>query len=88
MTDTPDFIRKKQFEINKSKTIPERFEIWEGMISFVRKLAIKRIKKRLGDGISETELKYELIKEYYGQELGQERLAELKTQLFNLPNVV
>jgi hypothetical protein len=88
MTDTPDFILKKQFEINKSKTIPERFEIWEGMINFVRQLAIKRIKKRLGENITETELKYELIKEYYGQELGQERLSELKAQLFNQPPTI
>jgi hypothetical protein len=81
MTDTPDFIKKKQFEINKSKTIKERFEIWEGMINFGRRLAIVRIKKRLGNDISEMELRYELIKEYYGSELGPERLAELRYQL-------
>jgi len=83
MTDTPDFIKKKQFEINKSKTIKERFEIWEGMINFGRRLAIVRIKKRLGNDISEMELRYELIKEYYGSELGPERLAELRHQLIN-----
>ena len=81
MTDTPDFIARKQFEIIQSKTVKERFEIFDGMMSFVRQMTIKRIKKRLGENISEAQLKYELIKEYYGTELPEEQMAEIKMRL-------
>lgn len=83
MTDTPEFIAAKQFEIIKAKSVRERFEIFDGMMSFVRQLAIKRIKKRLGNEISDAELKYELIKEYYGDELSEVQLAEIKAGLIN-----
>lgn len=49
MTDTPDFIARKQFEIIQAKSVRERFEIFEGMMNFVRQMTIKRIKKRLGE---------------------------------------
>ncbi|RDB07089.1 hypothetical protein [Runella aurantiaca] len=81
MTDTPDFIVRKQFEIIQSKTVKERFEIFDGMMSFVRQMTIKRIKKRLGEDISDAQLKYELIKEYYGAELPEEQMAEIKMRL-------
>ncbi|PLK44258.1 hypothetical protein [Emticicia sp. TH156] len=83
MTDTPEFIAAKQFEIIKAKSVRERFEIFDGMMSFVRQLAIKRIKKRLGNDISNAELKYELIKEYYSHELSEVQLAEIKKGLIN-----
>ncbi|WP_259014582.1 hypothetical protein [Emticicia fluvialis] len=86
MTDTPEFIAAKQFEIIKAKSVRERFEIFDGMMSFVRQLAIKRIKKRLGNDISAAELKYELIKEYYGHELSEIQLAEIKAGLINYEN--
>ncbi len=81
MTDTPTFIARKQYEINHSKTVKERFAIFEGMMSFVRLMTIKRIKKRLGDDISDTQLKYEIIKEYYGGELSSEQLSEIQVRL-------
>jgi hypothetical protein len=81
MTDTPDFIAQKQFEINRSKTVRERFEIFDGMMSFVRQMTIIRIKKRLGNEISEAQLKYEIIKEYYGNELSTIQLEEIKHKL-------
>jgi hypothetical protein len=81
MTDTPAFIARKQYEINHAKTVVERFEIFEGMMTFVRQAAIKRIKKRLGNDISENQLKYELIKEYYGNELSPEQLREIQEKI-------
>ncbi|HAK79181.1 MAG TPA: hypothetical protein DCR35_15070 [Runella sp.] len=81
MTDTPDFIARKQFEIIRSKTVQERFTIFDGMMNFVRQMTIKRVKKRLGADISEAELKYELIKEYYGSELSEKQLSEIKMRL-------
>ena len=81
MTDTPEHIAQIQFEINRAKSIPERFEIWQGMMSFVRQAAIARIKKRCGNDISESQLTYELIKEYYGAELGENTLTDIKKRL-------
>ena len=81
MNDTPAFIARKQYEINNSKTVKERFAIFEGMMSFVRLMTIKRIKKRLGDDISDAQLKYEIIKEYYGGELSSEQLSEIQVRL-------
>lgn len=81
MTDTPAFIARKQFEINQSKSVKERFEIFEGMMNFIRLMTIKRIKRRLGEDISDSQLKYELIKEYYGTELGEERLSDIQKHL-------
>ncbi len=81
MTDTPAFIAQKQFEIIEAKTVRERFEFFEGMMNFVRTMAIKRIKKCLGDGVSDNELKYELIKEYYGNELNENQLNDIKKKL-------
>lgn len=83
MTDTPEFIAAKQFEIIKAKSVRERFEIFDGMMSFVRQLAIKRIKKRLGNDVPAAIVKFELIKEYYGHELSEVQLAEIKTGQIN-----
>ncbi len=81
MTDTPDFIIRKQFEIIQAKSIQERFDIFDGMMSFVRQMTIKRIKNRLGENISDAQLKYEIIKEYYGKELGEETMSIIQKQL-------
>lgn len=81
MTDTPAFIAQKQFEILQSKTNKERFQIFEGMMDFVRTMAIKRIKKQLGDDVSDNMLKYELIKAYHGSELSDSQLSEIKNEL-------
>lgn len=83
MTDTPDFIARKQFEIMKAKPVSERLEIWANMMGFVREMAIKRIKSRLGNDISHQQLMFEIIKESYGKELGPERMLELKQKMFN-----
>lgn len=88
MTDTPAFIARKQYEINHSKTVRERFDVFEGMMSFVRLMSIKRIKKRLGNDISDTQLKYELIKEYYGNELSLEQLLEIQIKLKSSNGIV
>lgn len=86
MTDTPDFIAQKQFEIIKAKSVRERFEIFDGMMSFVRQMAIKRIKRRLGNDISDAILKYELIKEYYGNELSEAQMQEIREGILKFEN--
>ncbi|RYU93007.1 hypothetical protein [Emticicia agri] len=88
MTDTPDFIAQKQFEINRAKTVRERFEIFDGMMSFVRQMTIKRIKRRLGNDVSDAILKYELIKEYYGNELNETQLQEIRERLLKYETTV
>lgn len=81
MTDTPDFIARKQFEIIQAKSVRERFEIFEGMMNFVRQMTIKRIKNHLGEDISEAQLKFEIIKAYYGTELGEDEMSKINKQL-------
>ena len=78
MTDTSPEIARIQFEIFTKKPLKERLEIWGAMMELMRKNQISRIKKRHGSNITETQLKYEIIKENYGKELGSERMAELK----------
>lgn len=80
MTDTPDFIARKQYEIVMSKSVAQRFRLTDAMVSHSRQLAINRIKK-MHPHCSDSELKYLLIEAYYGQELGSERLIEVKQQL-------
>ncbi len=86
MKDTPDFIAQKQFEIIKAKSVRERFEIFDGMMSFVRQMAIKRIKRRLGNDVSDAILKYELIKEYYGDELSEAQMQEIREGILKFEN--
>jgi hypothetical protein len=78
MTDTIPEITRIQFEIFTKKPLKERLEIWGAMVDFMRFNQINRIKKRLGNDLPEAEIKYEIIKENYGKELGSEQLMELK----------
>lgn len=80
MTDTPDFIAQKQFEIVMRKSVAQRLLLTDAMIRQSRRLAITRIKKAHPD-CSEQELKYLIIKEYYAEDLGPERLNDLRTSL-------
>ena len=82
MTDTPDFIAQKQFEIVMRKSVAQRLSLTDAMIRQSRQLAISRIKKTHPD-CSEQELKYLIIKEYYAEDLGPERLNDLRTSLFS-----
>jgi hypothetical protein len=78
MTDTIPEITRIQFEIFTKKPLKERLEIWGAMMDMMRQNQINRIKKRLGNDLTEAQIKFEIIKENYGEELGAERLNELK----------
>jgi hypothetical protein len=78
MTDTSPEITRIQFEIFTKKPLKERLEIWGAMMDMMRQNQINRIKKRLGNDLTEAQIKFEIIKENYGEELGAERLNELK----------
>jgi hypothetical protein len=80
MTDTPDFIAQKQFEIVMRKSVAQRLSLTDAMIRQSRRLAISRIKKAWPN-CTEQELKYLIIKEYYAEDLGPERLHDLQISL-------
>lgn len=82
MTDTPDFIAKKQFEIVMSKTVSQRLQLTDALVNQSRILAVNRIRKAHVN-CTEKELKYLIIKQYYGSELGEARLNDLKQHFFN-----
>ena len=80
MNDTPDFIARKQFEIVFAKPLIERLRMIDSLFMFNRQLAIDRIKK-IQPLIPENELKFELIKAYYGTELSPEFLEGIRQKL-------
>ncbi len=82
MTDTPDFIAKKQFEIVMSKSVAQRLQLTDAMMRQSRLLAVNRIKKA-NPNCTDKELKYLIIEDYYGTELGEKRLKDLKQHFFN-----
>ena len=80
MNDTPDFIAQKQFDIIYAKPVLERFKILDDMVRFTRQQTVNRITARLPN-LTQNQLKYEIIKEYYGQEIGDLQLKEIHDAL-------
>jgi hypothetical protein len=64
MTDTPEFIRKKQIEIFLSKSEKDKWHLGLGMIDEVWNSVKKSILKEQPT-LSEAELMVELFKRYY-----------------------
>lgn len=80
MTDTPDFIARKQVEIVLSKPISQRLQLLNDTIQHGRQLARNRLLKQNPD-LSEHELIGQLIREYYGDLLDAAQLADIDVQL-------
>ena len=80
MNDTPSFIAQKQFDIIYAKPVLERFKILDDMVNFTRQQTVNRITARLPN-LTQNQLKYEIIKEYYGQEIGDLQLKEIHDAL-------
>lgn len=64
MTDTPENILQKQFEIYNSLSVKEKFENLFDLTELSRQIIINRIREEF-PGISELELKIELFKRFY-----------------------
>ena len=76
MTDTPDYIRKKQLEIWLSKPLAERFRLGFELIDAVNQQTLARI-KRENPEFSEGELKAEFIRQMYKDELDTDYLKDV-----------
>jgi hypothetical protein len=64
MNDTPDNIRKMQFQIIHSKPLKERVRMMTEMTDFSRKLIENQIRRRDPE-ITDIELKMEVFKAFY-----------------------
>jgi len=64
MNDTPDNIRKMQFQIIHSKPLKERIRMMTEMTDFSRKLIENQIRRRDPE-ITDIELRMEVFKAFY-----------------------
>jgi hypothetical protein len=76
MTDTPDFIYKKQFEIIFSKTPQERFLMGFDMIESVKKMVENSIRQEIPT-ISDLDLRIAVFKRYYQNDFSPPQLEKI-----------
>jgi hypothetical protein len=76
VTDTPDYIRKKQLEIWLSKSVAERFKLGFELIDAVNQQTLDRIKQQ-NPKFSEGDLKAEFIRQMYKDELDPDYLQDV-----------
>ena len=76
MTDTPDFIYKKQFDIIFSKTPQERFLMGFDMIESVKSMVENSIRKET-PAISDLDLRIAVFKRYYQNDYSPIQLEKI-----------
>lgn len=76
MTDTPEYIYNKQFEIFYSKPLKERFLMNLELSEFVRETTRRRIKRQHPD-FSEMEIKQEVFRQFYADTFTQEQMSRI-----------
>ena len=76
-SDTPDHIRKKQFDIVMQKTPLERLKMCCDMADFSVAMVRQQVRNKYHD-ISEGELKYETIKLVYADCYSAEEFARIR----------
>jgi hypothetical protein len=81
MTDTPDFIYKKQFEIIFSKTPKERFLMGFEMIESVKRIVENSIRREMPN-ISDIDLRVSVFKRYYQNDFTPPQLEKIAAALF------
>lgn len=81
MTDTPDFIYKKQFDIIFSKTPQERFLMGFEMIESVKRMVENSIRKE-SPSISDIDLRVAVFKRYYQNDFSPIQLEKIATGFF------
>lgn len=80
MDDTPDYIKKKQFDIIMSKPFSERLHMAFDMIDFSRTLIKSGIKRENPD-ISPVELHIELFRAFYKNDFDEQTLNKIISQM-------
>ena len=81
MTDTPDFIYKKQFDIIFSKTPQERFLMGFDMIESVKRMVENSIRRET-PSISDLDLRIAVFKRYYQNDFSTIQLEKIAAALF------
>jgi len=76
MTDTPDYIYAKQFEIFFSKPPKERVLRNLAMTEFVRETTRRRI-KRQNPKFSDLEVKIEMFRQFYSNEFTPDEMENI-----------
>ncbi len=76
MTDTQDYIYKKQFEIFFAKSLRERFLMNMELTEFVRETTKRRI-KRLYPQLNEIEIKKEIFRQMYADIFSKDEMNEI-----------
>jgi len=76
MNDTPEHVRKIQYDIIMSKTPEERFMMGIGMMDDVRRMVEGSIREQ-NPGISEIDLKVAVFKRYYSKDFSAGELNNI-----------
>ena len=76
MNDTSPEMRQKQFEIMLAMPPARRFMYGIDMIDFTRNIIENRVKS-LNPGMSQLELRIEVVKKYYKSEFSQKEMANI-----------
>jgi hypothetical protein len=76
MNDTPDHVRKIQYDIILSKTPEERFLMGIEMMEDVRRMVEGSIREQ-NSGISDIDLKIAVFKRYYSKDFSPARLDDI-----------
>lgn len=82
MTDTPDFIRKKQIEIFLSKSESDRWLLGLGMIDEVWHSVKNRILME-NPSFTQAEIMVELFKQYYKKDFSVNQLNQITQKLLH-----
>lgn len=80
MRDTPQHIQALQQKIYASKPIEARIFSTINMLQCAIAQA-KKLLRQENPHFSETEIKIEFIRRYYGHELGEEAIAKITTKI-------
>lgn len=80
MTDTPLHIQQLQQDKWLSKTPEERFQIGFEMMELGRLASLERLQREFPEK-TDKEIKFELIKEWYGKDLSVAQLKKIENML-------
>lgn len=80
MTDTIPEMAQKQLDIVSEFSTEKRLMMTLDMMEWGILMTRQRLKKRFPD-YSPSQLKFEQIKEYYGQEFSENQLTDIQNQL-------
>ena len=76
MSDTPDFIYQKQFDIIFSKPAKERYLMGFDMIESVKRIVENSIRKEI-PAISDSDLRIAVFKRYYQNDFSPNQLETI-----------